>query len=110
MSLLKVLLFGFVFCAFWWLVVFMNNPYSWCKDHPDRDLRAQYYLCEPFGFDFPKGLIENENKIDLPIFNEKRVYVPSRTSKEFSENRKNEKCSDSAFRKTEHGKEVCGDR
>jgi hypothetical protein len=51
-------LLGFVFYCIVWFIAFQMNPYTHCKDHPDRRLRAEYYYCEPFGFDLKKGFLE----------------------------------------------------
>lgn len=91
-----------------WMFIFIDNPYRFCKDHPDQDLTDHYYLCEPFGFDFPKGKLEATEKIRMPIWSDGRYIGPSKKEKDFYKMKKESLCSDPAFVKTEHGKEVCG--
>jgi hypothetical protein len=111
MNLLAKQIFSLcVLVAVFWLLAFVSNPYSFCKDHPDAELRSHYWLCEPFGFDFPRGVLEAKRKTDFSqIFGNNRTYAPPVNSREFEETRKRELCSDPAFRRTEHGKEVCGE-
>lgn len=98
-----------IILVIFWLIAFMANPYRFCKDHPDEELKGHYYLCEPFGFDFPRGVLEAKDQVDFsPIFGGRKYTVPS-NSESFKQQRKNQLCSDPAFRRTEHGKEVCGE-
>jgi hypothetical protein len=57
-QLIQYLMVGVVFYWIYWFLVFESNPYTNCKEHPDRKLRAEYYYCEPFGFNLKKGFID----------------------------------------------------
>lgn len=106
--MLKLITFSIFFSAICWILVFTGNPYRFCKDHPDPDLKDHYYLCEPFGFDFPKGKLEATDTDRLPIWSNGRYIGPTKNDKDFYKMKKDRLCSDPAFVKSEHGKEVCG--
>lgn len=108
MNLFKLITFSIFFAALMWMFIFIDNPYRFCKDHPDQDLTDHYYLCEPFGFDFPKGKLEATEKIRMPVWSDGKYIGPSTKDKDFYQMRKDRLCSDPAFLKTDHGKEVCG--
>ena len=107
MNLTKLIIFVVFFSAICWILIFTGNPYRFCKDHPEPDMRDHYYLCEPFGFDFPKGKLEATDISRMPVWSDGRYIGPSKNEKEFYKMKKERLCSDPAFVKTEHGKEVC---
>lgn len=54
-----------LYCV-WWMISFQINPNHFCQEHPDPEKKQEYYLCEPFGFDFPKGEFERRPEEALP--------------------------------------------
>lgn len=58
-----------------WFIRFEYNPYEYCIDHPNEELRDQYYLCQPFDFELKKGLLENKNRIFLgpPVYSDDQL-------------------------------------
>jgi hypothetical protein len=57
-QLLHFLLLGCIIYWVYWFLMFESNPYTYCQEHPDRRLRADYYFCQPFGFNLRKGFID----------------------------------------------------
>jgi hypothetical protein len=58
-----------------WFISFSLNPYNICVDHPDRDLKKEFYQCKPFSFVLKKGTIlerkENQKTFPWEVHNQK---------------------------------------
>lgn len=54
-DLIKLTLIGAALFAIGWFVSFQYDPYRVCVDHPEADLKKDFYLCEPGGFTLEKG-------------------------------------------------------
>jgi hypothetical protein len=101
-TLVKLLPAGAAIFACAWFVQFQFNPYKWCEDHPDPEKTKDYYLCEPFGFDLKKGLIDRG--ADNHMAGENRVIYGSKTK---TPNKKAYNCDDSNVLMTKDGYDYC---
>lgn len=104
------LMIAIVFYFVWWWIGFWSNPYTFCKDHPDKELTQIYYLCEPFGFNYPifsfelaKGKYEAKDQVGTFIQPNNRYQDPN----DIQDRNKRAKCSDPLFRRSNAGKELC---
>lgn len=51
----KLVLLAAALFAIGWFVSFQYDPYRVCVDHPDPQMKNNFYLCEPGGFTLQKG-------------------------------------------------------
>lgn len=84
-----------------WFVAFQFNPYKWCEDHPDRPDEA--YICEPFGFELAKGVIDREP--DHKFAGEDKYYYTNK--KRQPKKVKTYNCQDADVLMTKEGYEYC---
>lgn len=54
-GLIKFILISGALFGIGWFVSFQYDPYRVCVDHPDRELKKDFFLCEPGGFTLQKG-------------------------------------------------------
>jgi len=90
-----------VFCAVGWFVGFQYNPSYWCEDHPNPELKDEYYLCQPFSFDLRKGVIDRPRGERNPWEDQ---YVPIRKK---TVPKKSFDCSNSDVLMTQEGYDYC---
>lgn len=60
-TLISLVSAGALFYALGWFISFQTDPYTFCEDHPKKELTENYYLCQPFDFTLKKGILENHN-------------------------------------------------
>lgn len=93
-----------VFFAVAWFVSFQFNPYRWCDDHPDPELRDDYFLCEPFGFDLDKSnYYVTRDPNDRFAGEDKRIYL----KKDGKKTKKDYNCNEATTLMTQDGYDFC---
>ena len=59
---LNLLVLAFILYTIAWFIQFELDPYKKCRDDP-KDKRS--YICEPFGFSLPKGVIDRTSPFPI---------------------------------------------
>lgn len=101
-TLIKLLPAAAAFFVVAWFVTFQFNPYQWCDDHPEQEKKDEYYLCEPFGFELKKGVIDRPVN-DKFAGEEKVLYY----KKNKNGPKKEYNCQDSETFMTQDGYDYC---